>query len=418
MNAIEVSHLSKKYVLKEKQYYYTLRDSLATLIRHPFTTVQQSMLQKNEFWALKDLNFSVAEGEILGIIGHNGAGKSTLLKILSRITPPTEGTVTLRGRLGSLLEVGTGFHPELTGRENIFLNGAILGMKRAEVNVLFDAIVEFAEVSKFLDTPMKHYSSGMYMRLAFAVASHLQSEILLVDEVLAVGDIEFQRKCLGKMELIAKEGRTVLFVSHNMGIMQQLCEKSIWLDKGTVKAIGPTEKVISKYLRATEKSNRVPLRSRERSPEATLTAKIITIDLIQDKEKNLQLLRPDKKFSVRLSIEAKTKVKTGVWIAIKDETAKTVLLFSSGHLRSKEFIFNPGKTTIECSIDPTQLTSGRYSIECGLLYPQKEIVDLISDALYFNIEYLDPYNSSFDFSQRFASYHVDHEWKLSSNAER
>ncbi len=411
MNAIEVTHLSKKYVLKEKQYYYTLRDSITNLVRHPFTTVQKSMLQKNEFWALKDLNFSVAEGEILGIIGHNGAGKSTLLKILSRITPPTEGSVTLRGRLGSLLEVGTGFHPELSGRENIYLNGAILGMKRAEVNSLFDTIVEFAEVSKFLDTPMKHYSSGMYMRLAFAVASHLQSEILLVDEVLAVGDVEFQKKCLGKMELIAREGRTVLFVSHNMGVMQQLCQKSIWLDKGTIKAIGPTDKVIAKYLRVTEKSNKIPLRNRERSPEATMQAKIVSFELQQGREKNIQLVRSDKSLTISMLIETKETVKTGVWIAVKDDTGRTVLLLSSGHLRSKEFIFKQGKTSVKCIIDPTNLTSGRYTIECGLLYPQREIVDLIPEAFSFTVEHLDPYKASFDFSQRFASVYVGHDWK-------
>lgn len=411
MNAIDVSHLSKKYVLKEKQYYYTLRDSLTTLLRHPVSSVQAAIVEKNEFWALKDVNFSVAEGEILGIIGNNGAGKSTLLKILSRITPPTEGSVTLRGRLGSLLEVGTGFHPELSGRENIYLNGAILGMRRAEVHALFDTIVEFAEVSQFLDTPMKHYSSGMYMRLAFAVASHLQSEILLVDEVLAVGDIEFQKKCLGKMELIAKEGRTVLFVSHNMGVMQQLCKKTIWLEKGMVRAIGPTDKVVSKYLHATEKINRIPLRSRARSPEATLAAKITTLELTQSKDKNIQLICSDKPVSIKLTVEAKKLVKTGVWIAIKDETAKTVLLFSSGHLHSKDFSFKPGKTSIECHIDPTNLTSGRYGVECGLLYPQREIVDLVPDAFYFTVENVDPYASSFDFSQRFASVFVGHEWK-------
>jgi len=202
-----------------------------------------------EFWALKDVSFEVKRGEVLGVIGRNGAGKSTLLKILSRITEPTRGRVTLRGRVASLLEVGTGFHPELTGRENIFLNGAILGMTRAEIKQKFDEIVAFAEVEKFLDTPVKHYSSGMYVRLAFAVAAHLEPEVLIVDEVLAVGDAEFQRKCLGKMEEVSRRGgRTVLFVSHNMGVVTSLCPRVIWLDHGSAERDGSARAVIDDYL--------------------------------------------------------------------------------------------------------------------------------------------------------------------------
>ncbi len=204
--------------------------------------------RKDEFWALRDVSFSVNEGETIGIIGRNGAGKSTLLKILSKITPPTTGKIFLRGRVASLLEVGTGFHPELTGRENIYLNGAILGMTRAEIKNKFDEIVAFSEIEKFLDTPVKRYSSGMYVRLAFAVAAHLEPEILVVDEVLAVGDGAFQQKCLGKMGNISQEGRTVLFVSHNMAAVRSLCEKAIWLERGRVKQIGNAEEVISTYI--------------------------------------------------------------------------------------------------------------------------------------------------------------------------
>ena len=200
---IEVNHLSKRYRIGEKQPYYSFRDSLVDLVKAPFK--QKNKVKNNTFWALKDISFKVMLGEVIGIIGRNGAGKSTLLKILSRITPPTKGEITLRGRVASLLEVGTGFHPELTGRENIYLNGAILGMKRTEINDKFDEIVEFAEISKFLDTPVKFYSSGMYMRLAFAIAAHLDPEILLVDEVLAVGDVQFQKKCLGKMKEVSKQ---------------------------------------------------------------------------------------------------------------------------------------------------------------------------------------------------------------------
>jgi lipopolysaccharide transport system ATP-binding protein len=207
-----------------------------------------SIGNKEEFWALKNVNFTINQGEIVGIIGHNGAGKSTLLKILSQITPPTEGEITLNGRVGSLLEVGTGFHPELTGRENIFLNGAILGMSRKEIAEKFDKIVEFSGVDKFLDTPVKYYSSGMYVRLAFSVAAHLEPDILIVDEVLAVGDTEFQKKCLGKMdEITQKDGRTVLFVSHNLTAIKQLCKRCILLEKGQVIMDGPTADVVGKY---------------------------------------------------------------------------------------------------------------------------------------------------------------------------
>ena len=209
-----------------------------------------------EFWALKDVSFSIDSGDVVGIIGRNGAGKSTLLKLLSRITEPTSGSIRLRGRVASLLEVGTGFHPELTGRENIFLNGAILGMARAEIKRKFDEIVAFAEVEKFLDTPVKRYSSGMYVRLAFAVAAHLEPEILIVDEVLAVGDAQFQKKCLGKMQDVSKGGRTVLFVSHNMGAVTTLCRKAIWLNGGRIVRTGSAREVVDEYLTASSEAQK------------------------------------------------------------------------------------------------------------------------------------------------------------------
>jgi len=247
---IEVNHLSKKYKYGESKPYYTLRESLADFGRHPFGFGKRDeSLAKGEFWALKDVSFKVDKGEAIGIIGPNGAGKSTLLKILSQITPPTSGEAILRGRVGSLLEVGTGFHQELTGRENVYLNGAILGMKRAEINKKFDEIVDFSGIEKFLDTPVKHYSSGMYMRLAFSVAAHLDSEILIVDEVLAVGDVEFQKKCLGKMDEVAnKEGRTVIFVSHNMAAIRGLCHKAILMEGGREILVDETNRVVSRYL--------------------------------------------------------------------------------------------------------------------------------------------------------------------------
>ncbi|GIU93818.1 MAG: ABC transporter [Gaiellaceae bacterium] len=247
--AIVVEELGKRYRIGQLQSAYgTLRDALAEGAARIVRRERKPTYE--EIWALRDVSFEVTEGEVLGVLGRNGAGKSTLLKILTRITNPTTGTATIRGRVGSLLEVGTGFHPELTGRENIFLNGSILGMKRKEILRKFDEIVEFAGVEKFIDTPVKRYSSGMSVRLAFAVAAHLEPEILLVDEVLAVGDAEFQRRCLGRMEDISMTGRTVLFVSHNMQTLTALCNRAIWLDQGAIVRDGKSSEVVAQYLQA------------------------------------------------------------------------------------------------------------------------------------------------------------------------
>ena len=248
--------LGKRYRIGALQAgYRTLRETLVDAAKSPYRIARrvirrETMPEAQMIWALRDINFEVRQGEVLGIIGRNGAGKSTLLKILSRITEPTTGRVRVAGRVGSLLEVGTGFHPELTGRENIYLNGAILGMQNAEIDRRFDEIVAFSEIEKFIDTPVKHYSSGMFLRLAFAVAAHLTPEILMVDEVLAVGDERFQRKCMGKMESVGKEGRTVLFVSHNMNAIQRLCQRVILLEDGKIRADGETSEIISEYLNA------------------------------------------------------------------------------------------------------------------------------------------------------------------------
>jgi lipopolysaccharide transport system ATP-binding protein len=258
MSAIRVSGLGKEYTIgMREKVNENFREFLISSVKEPFRRWRKlggAMSDVERFWALKDVSFEVPTGEVLGIIGRNGAGKSTLLKILSRITEPTVGEVEIRGRVASLLEVGTGFHPELSGRENIFLNGAILGMKRAEIVHKFDEIVAFAEVEKFIDTPVKHYSTGMYVRLAFAVAAHLEPDILVVDEVLAVGDYKFQQKCLSKMQDVSGEGRTILFVSHNMSAIQVLCSHALLLDCGVVLANGSTEQIIDDYIRNKEEN--------------------------------------------------------------------------------------------------------------------------------------------------------------------
>lgn len=267
--AIRVHNLSKRYRIGgQRAAYRTLRDTLADAARAPIRRLRGEKRTAQDFWALRNVSFDVRQGEVVGIIGRNGAGKSTLLKVLSRITEPTEGRVELRGRAGTLLEVGTGFHPELTGRENVFLNGAILGMRREEVVRKFEEIVAFAEVEQFIDTPVKHYSSGMYLRLAFAVAAHLEPEILIVDEVLAVGDASFQKKCLGKMGDVARDGRTVLFVSHDLSAINALCERTVLLHGGEVAQIGRTADVVAYYLDSTNKLYS-PVPTTQRSQEHT-----------------------------------------------------------------------------------------------------------------------------------------------------
>jgi lipopolysaccharide transport system ATP-binding protein len=248
--AIKIEGVSKRYRIGQHDQYKTMRDSLTQFFKNPRGYARYHWVHRDDdlFWALRDITLQIGHGEVIGIIGRNGAGKSTLLKILSRITSPTTGRIEIKGRVGSLLEVGTGFHPELSGRENIYLNGAILGMRRGEIEAKFDEIVAFSEIEKFLETPVKRYSSGMYMRLAFAVAAHLEPEILVIDEVLAVGDAAFQKKCLGKMGDVARQGRTVLFVSHNMAAINRLCARAFWLERGQLLGSGTPGEMISRYL--------------------------------------------------------------------------------------------------------------------------------------------------------------------------
>lgn len=266
--AIKIENISKRYQIgKRLNGNQSFQEQLKDLVVGPFQRLGRALkgehlVRTEDFWALKDVSFEVQPGEVVGIIGRNGAGKSTLLKILSRITEPTTGQITINGRVASLLEVGTGFHPELTGRENVYLNGSILGMKKSEIDAKFDEIVEFSGIEKFLDTPVKRYSSGMYVRLAFSVAAHLDPEILIVDEVLAVGDDGFQKKCLGKMESVSRQGRTVLFVSHNLPTVSRLCSRGLLLDKGEVVADTDAEAAVEYYVRQREGVTGIPLRER------------------------------------------------------------------------------------------------------------------------------------------------------------
>jgi lipopolysaccharide transport system ATP-binding protein len=376
---ISVENLSKRYLVghrgkRDGQASYTaLRDVIGQELRNFGRKAGDLMRGRQvvqgdtieEFWALRDVSFEVREGEVLGIIGRNGAGKSTLLKVLSRITEPTSGRVTLRGRVASLLEVGTGFHPELTGRENIYLNGAILGMGRAEIRRKFDEIVSFAEVERFLDTPVKRYSSGMYVRLAFAVAAHLEPEILIVDEVLAVGDTEFQKKCLGKMnEVSSRDGRTVLFVTHNLGIVANLCPTVIWLDRGSVCEIGPAREVIGQYTsRGTADSDRlVPLEDVPRRYEHDERLRIVSLEWLSELP-----LRHGEPVKARIgckTVSPVPAVTVGIGFSTGDGTR--LLTYDSDFDDGNRHDFSePGIFSVEVTISALPLGPDVYNLDVG-----------------------------------------------------
>jgi homopolymeric O-antigen transport system ATP-binding protein len=295
---IKVEKLSKRYAIGERERYPALRDVLTRAIRSPLRSWRRP--PREFLWALKDVSFEVREGEVVGLIGRNGAGKTTLLKLLARITRPTEGHAEVHGRMGSLLEVGTGFHPDLTGRENTYLSGAILGMTRKEINRKFDAIVAFAEVERFIDTPLKHFSTGMQMRLAFAVAAHLEPEILLVDEVLAVGDLQFQKKCLGKMEEVSSGGRTIVFVSHQMNQIRRLCENVFWIDGGTIRQAGPTGQVVGAYEAAMTAGQ---LCDGHRATGPRVKAHFLRWEIVRPRAEAANVLNTWGNFSVRFLVE-------------------------------------------------------------------------------------------------------------------
>lgn len=357
---IQVESVYKRYLIRHRRSKDDgIRHVIEDAIRAPLKWLRnrrgEQRQTKEEFWALKDISFQIKRGEVIGIIGRNGAGKSTLLKILSRITEPTNGRIRIKGRVASLLEVGSGFHPELTGRENVFLNGAILGMNRAEIRKKFDEIVAFAEVEKFLDTPVKRYSSGMYMRLAFAVAAHLEPEILIVDEVLAVGDAQFQKKCLGKMQEVSKGGRTILFVSHNMVAVRNLCEKVLLLDKGCLKAIGSTDSVVPTYLNNEKNENqfsRTPVVNDERRVIIENVEVLTQPQTAAAFECIVHLRRPT-------GATGELPVELSVDFVSHEEIP--VLMMYSGNV-GRNFLVPIGSSAYRVALDQLPLVPGRYSL--------------------------------------------------------
>ena len=380
--AVSVRGLSKSYrIPHEQEKHSTLAEALLKRARHPFRRIASET-----FWALRNLSFDIQKGDVVGIIGRNGAGKSTLLKILSRITEPTQGEIALYGRIGSLLEVGTGFHPELTGRENIFLNGAILGMTKRDIRRQFDEIVAFSEVEKFLDTPVKHYSSGMYVRLAFAIASHLNPEILILDEVLAVGDHVFQEKCFKKMQEVAAGGHTLLFVSHNLPSVARLCTKGIYLAAGQIAAMGPIQEVLDAYL-----ANNTAVHGVVTFPEAPDTGKAAAffskIELFNDK---LEItgdvdVRGNFKFILHFRV-LKALKDMEISLKIRDLEARAVITTSLSEDNDNVLTERaPGNYMCAVEFPAMFLVPGTYSVDAAIHQPGHILYDYKSDLMQFSI---------------------------------
>lgn len=374
--AIQVNNLSKRYKIgtaPTKFQYRMLRDVIVDTATAPVRWARalankQPLLDDapNYIWALKDVSFDLEEGKVLGIVGRNGAGKSTLLKVLSRVTEPTVGTVTVRGRVGSLLEVGTGFHPELTGRENIYMNGAILGMKRAEIDSKFDEIVAFSEVEQFIDTPVKRYSSGMYLRLAFAVAAHLEPEILVVDEVLAVGDAEFQKKCIGKMGDVAQQGRTVLFVSHNMSAILRLTEEAVVLDKGKLLMRGPTQEAVDFYLSSGQAQAGERIWDADEVPHNAAPFVPIAMRLKDGKGKVIDTVRSVEPVTVEMEYRLDaplTGLRVGFYLStMRGEYIITTFDTDDAEKYEKFGARNSGHYISRCTLPADLFNEGRYSL--------------------------------------------------------
>ncbi len=390
---IKVENLGKKYIISHqdnsRSKYIALRDvvvestkSICQKISNPFKKNIRNISMPEEFWALKDISFEVEQGDKIGIIGQNGAGKSTLLKIISRITEPEKGKVSIKGRVASLLEVGTGFHPELTGRENIYLNGAILGMSKVEIGRKFDEIVSFAEIEKFLDTPVKRYSSGMYVRLAFAVAAHLEPEILLIDEVLAVGDAQFQKKCLGKMGEISKEGRTILFVSHNLTALKSLCSRAILLEKGLLIEDGDSHEVVNHYLQHGAGTFLERVWDNIETAPGNDTVRLHSAKIVIDSDNNDNIIRVD----TPLKIEFKAwnfsdKIELNYSMHIYNREG--LLIFNSW---SEPEVYLKGILHGVCHIPPNLLNDETYSIMIMITKDSSYGIFFMYDVLVFDVK--------------------------------
>jgi lipopolysaccharide transport system ATP-binding protein len=386
--AIKGVGVGKRYQIGGQQTYDRLSDQLFDIVGAPFRRVGNLMKGKaggaaeleKTIWALKDIDFEIKRGEVVGIIGRNGAGKSTLLKILSKITEPTEGYADIYGRVGSLLEVGTGFHPELTGRENVYLNGAILGMVRSEIQRKFDEIVAFAEIDEFIDTPVKHYSSGMYVRLAFSVAAHLEPEILLVDEVLAVGDVAFQRKCLGRMDEVRSEGRTVLFVSHNMAIMQNLCQKGLLIQQGKLVAEGLISDVIDIYLQSLDVQSTKEI-SKRTDRRGKGNARLIGVEVIGNNEGSISVLKTGQPAQFEFYVD-RLLPDLHCNFSFYDHFGHPVAEFKS-RSHGPEDKTN-GEKKFVCEIDELLLLPGRYRMDV-FLSGDKWFQDALEAATYIDV---------------------------------
>lgn len=425
---ITVNNIGKRYRIGTKinpEGLDNFRDAILNAVKAPFRNLKRLRKLTNFedggdgetsdiIWALKDVSFEVNKGEVVGIIGRNGSGKSTLLKILSRITEPTEGCIELRGRVSSLLEVGTGFHRELTGRENVYLNGSILGMKKWEIDAKFDEIVAFSEIEKFIDTPVKHYSSGMYVRLAFAVAAHLEPEILLVDEVLAVGDAVFQKKCLGKMGDIAKGGRTVLFVSHNMGAIKSLCHKAVLLNKGQCITKGDSEDIVNQYLKLDSANNNVPLSDCQRKcpPKKVKIVDVHIRNLRTDQKDNHETLDPIE-VSIFYEVLSPIKYFAAEWL-FKDSDGLKLAYSSSSPLDSILYYPKNKYGCINCRIPKIPFSIGEFSLDVALTIPNVEYLDYVEDAYVLKIITSDPMKSGAQYQKRTAPFFIETIWMQES----
>lgn len=407
-SVIEVKNIYKKYrITHQREKYLAFRDVLVDKIKKPFKKKEGT---KEDFWALKDISFEVKQGEAMGIIGPNGAGKTTLLKVLSRITPPNSGEITINGRVASLLEVGTGFHPELTGRENIFFNGSILGMKNVEIKRKFDDIVEFSGVEKFLDTPVKRYSSGMFVRLAFSVAAYLESEILLVDEVLAVGDAEFQKKCLGKMDDITKRsGRTILFVSHNMAAVQNLCNRCVFLKAGEIKAIGETKDVVEKYLATSSVGNFKKTFEDYKQDDQRL--RLISIEL-KNGLQNKFCVNWGQPIELIMDVEAREPIKQ-VCFAVGLNTIENVPLFTIRNSDANNDLWNlsPGRHKLIVSIENPFMAGIYNTYLTASSISRKNILFHIPNANQLEISNITKNNKKYPY-QNNGVVNVEANWQL------